>query len=99
MTNAIFTPWNNLKTTLYCTVFGRCQHVVSKEKINMPQYRVGLICNDSRVLPELSNRLKEPWSTISEEEGMYYWSSSQFEALATVTEVDECATSGLSILI
>jgi hypothetical protein len=73
--------------------------VVSKEKINMPQYRVGLICNDSRVLPELSNRLKEPWSTISEEEGMYYWSSSQFEALATVTEVDECATSGLSILI
>ncbi len=58
----------------------------------MPQYRVGLICNDSRVLPELANRLKEPWSTISEEEGMYYWSSSQFEALATVAEVNECAS-------
>jgi hypothetical protein len=63
-----------------------------KEKIYMPQYRVGLICSNPRVLPELSNRLKEPWSTISEEEGMYDWSSSQFEALATVTEVDECAT-------
>lgn len=62
-----------------------------KEKIYMPQYRVGLICSDPRVLPELSNRLKEPWSTISEEDGMYYWSSSQFEALATVAEVDKCA--------
>jgi hypothetical protein len=64
----------------------------------MPQYRVGLICNDSRVLSELSNRLKEPWSTIIEIEGVYYWSSSHFEDLATVAEVDECATRLLATL-
>jgi hypothetical protein len=58
----------------------------------VPQYRVGLVCNDSRVLPELSNRLKEPWSTIVEKEGTFYWSSTHFDALATVPEVDECAT-------
>lgn len=38
----------------------------------MPQYQVGLVCNDSRVLPELSNCLKEPWSTIVEKEGILY---------------------------
>lgn len=64
----------------------------------MSQYRVGLICGDSRVLPELSNSLKEPWSTISVEEGMYYWSSSQFEDLGTVAEVDECAARLLATL-
>lgn len=58
----------------------------------MPHYRVGLICNDTKVLSELANRLKEPWSTITEEEGMYYWSSSYFEALVTAAEVDEHAS-------
>src|SRR5436309_2232084 len=72
--------------------------MVSKEKINMPKYAVGLISNDPRVLPELSNRLKEPWSTIIEKEGIYYWSSSLFEDLATVTEVGECATRLLATL-
>lgn len=58
----------------------------------MSQYRVGLVCSDPRVLPELSNLLKEPWSTIVEEEGIYYWSSTRFDALATVLEVDAYAT-------
>lgn len=57
----------------------------------MRQYRVGLTCNDPRVLPELASRLKEPWSTIVEIENTYYWSSSLFEGLATVAEVDQCA--------
>jgi hypothetical protein len=43
-------------------------------------------------LPKLSNLLKEPWSTIVETEGIYYWSSTHFDALATVVEVDEYAT-------
>ncbi len=64
----------------------------------MHHYRVGLVCNDSRVLPTLADRLKEPWSTINEEEGISYWSSSHFEALATVYEVDECASRLLSRL-
>lgn len=58
----------------------------------MPRYQVGLICNDARILPELSNHLREPWSTIIENEGIHYWSSTHFETLATVVEVDECAT-------
>jgi hypothetical protein len=58
----------------------------------MLQYLVGLISKDPRVLPELSNRLIEPWSTIIEKEGIYYWSSSHFDALATVAEVDEYAS-------
>lgn len=64
----------------------------------MPRYQVGLICNDARVLPELSNRLREPWSTIIENEGIHYWSSTHFDTLATVVEVDECATKLLSRL-
>jgi len=69
-----------------------------KEIDNLPQYRVGLVCNDPRVLPELSNRLKEPWSTIVEKEKIFYWSSTHFDALATVPEVDEYATRLLPVL-
>jgi hypothetical protein len=80
-------------------VSGWCQYTVSKEKIIMPQYSVGLVSNDPKVLPELSDRLQEPWSTIIEkEEGIYYWSSSLFDDLATVIEVDECASRLLATL-
>ena len=54
----------------------------------MPQYRVGLTCSNPEVLPYLSTYLQEPWCTIIEDNGGYYWRSSHFEVLATVAEVD-----------
>lgn len=64
----------------------------------MQQYRIGLACNDSRVLPELSRLLKEPWTTLIEKENIYYWSSSHFEKFATTDDVNRCASSLLSTL-